>query len=119
MSDPTFSIARFLGAEIVTVQGIVAGYLRDIVGNGESGSMMYYMVNCPLSEAVYAIHHSYFIVDITEKVLTFDVKGGVVNNDIFPDLPEFYEDLPVYTCEEYIDSVLHHLQPANHRTDNE
>lgn len=119
MSDLTFSIARFLGAKIITVDGIVAGDLRDIVGNGKSGFMTYYMINCPFSEAVYAIHHSYFMVDIEDKVLTFDAQRGGLTNDLFPDLPGSYDDVPVYTCEDYIDSVLPNLQLANHRTDNE
>lgn len=118
MSNPLFSIARYLSKDVLTPGGRCIGTLKDLIGDERSGKLTYFIIEGKEKE-LYAIHHSYFYQLQSPVAMVFDQELGNKDFDYFADLPTDYLDDPVYTCIDLLQQEIPELVTAEHRSDNE
>lgn len=119
MHSPLFSIARYLNTTIVAANESVVGQLVDLIGDKKTGQLSYILLKEKKTAVLYAVHYAYFRIDEDNDRLIFDEAQGDGDHDLFPDLPECYDDEDIHNSVELIRNVIPSLALADHRSDNE
>lgn len=118
-----FSIAAVMGTDVLTSDHISLGSLKDFIYDTQSGKLTYYIIEAgaylDLEDQLYVVHQRHFRWHPDEEILIFKGSLTDVQDDWFPELPEYYEEVPLAFGEDFARLLNQFIAPPSHRTDRE